>query len=155
MKLQITSLSLFRSALFFLAIIFAGTAAAAKSVNTTFFGNLAIKGYDPVAYFIDGKAVKGSKSHSIEWNGAKWRFSSAENLEKFQQEPEKYAPQYGGYCAWAVSQNKTADIDPDQFAIVEGKLYLNYNAKIQKRWLQQQQHFIDEADKFWPELVEE
>jgi YHS domain-containing protein len=106
----------------------------AKPVNTTLLGT-AIKGYDPVAYFVSGKPAKGDSKFSHEWNGATWRFSSDENREKFKQSPEKYAPQFGGYCAWAVSQNYTANSDPENaWKIVDGKLYLNYDRKVQQKW---------------------
>jgi len=126
---------------------------AIDPINTTFFGNLAIAGYDPVAYFTDGKPVKGKKEHTLEWNGARWRFASGEHLQLFRESPEQYAPQYGGYCAWAVSQGDTADIDPEQWQIVDGKLYLNYNREIQERWQQDIEGHIAAADRHWPELL--
>ena len=128
-------------------------ALAADPINTTYFGNLAIEGYDTVAYFKDGQAVKGSKDFEYEWMGATWRFSSAENLANFTADPEQYAPQYGGYCAYAVSQNSTAGIDPRQFTVHEGKLYLNYNKKIQTRWLGDRDNFIDAANRNWPGVL--
>ena len=131
------------------------TAGAVEPVNKTFLGSLAVKGYDTVAYFTDGKPVKGQKSISHEWQGAVWRFASAENRDRFAADPEKYAPQYGGYCAWAVSQGSTAGIDPAAFEIVDGKLYLNYNAKIQKRWQQDIPKYIRDADANWPKLLDE
>ena len=86
-------------------------------------------------------------------DGAKWRFSSAENLTLFQENPEKYAPQYGGYCAYAVSQNTDADIEPAQFTVHGGKLYLNYNESINKKWLGNRDQYIIDADKYWPGLI--
>lgn len=135
------------------ATTFSANLWAADEINTTFFGNLAIEGYDPVAYFTENKAVAGSKDHEFVWKDAKWRFSSAENLSLFKADPQKYAPQYGGYCAYAVAQNDTAGIDPDQFTIVDGKLYLNYNAKIQASWLEQRDTYIEAADKNWPDVL--
>lgn len=126
---------------------------AVDPVNTTRFGGLAVEGYDTVAYFTEQKPVKGSKEHSYEWMDTTWRFSSAANLEKFKANPEQYAPQYGGYCAWAVSQNSTANIDPKAWKIVDGKLYLNYNAKIQKKWEKDIPGFIKLADTNWPKLL--
>lgn len=134
--------------------VFAASSSAADPINTSFFGNIAIQGYDPVAYFQQNQAVKGSKKHQHEWQGAKWNFSSAANRDIFAANPEKYAPQYGGYCAYAVSHNSTAGIDPDQFTILDGKLYLNYNAKIQKKWQQDRESYIEQADKNWPKLLE-
>src|SRR5512135_2769630 len=90
-------------------------------------GGVAIRGYDPVAYFTESKPVEGSKQFTFEWQGATWRFASAANRDLFAKTPEKYAPQYGGYCAYAVSQGHTATIDPQRWRIVDGKLYLNYS----------------------------
>ncbi len=129
-------------------------ASGADPINSSFFGNIAIEGYDPVAYFQQDQAVEGSKKYQHEWQGAKWNFSSAENRDLFATNPEKYAPQYGGYCAYAVSQNTTAGIDPDQFTILDGKLYLNYNADIQKKWQQDRDSYIEQADKNWPKVLE-
>jgi YHS domain-containing protein len=128
------------------------TARAEKPINTTLFG-VAIKGYDPVAYFTAAKPTKGSSDHTFEWNGAKWHFASAANKDLFAAAPEKYAPQYGGYCAWAVSNGYTAPIDPDAWRIVEGKLYLNYNAEVRTKWQQDVPGNIQKADKHWPEVL--
>ena len=138
-----------------LGLVVASSAVAVEPVNKTFFGGVAIDGYDPVAYFEQGEPVEGSRSHTHEWQGATWRFANAENRDRFAAEPEKYAPQYGGYCAWAVSQGKTAGIDPDAWKIVDGKLYLNYNAKIQKRWEGDIPGNIAAADSNWPTLLDD
>ena len=135
------------------ALVLSTSAMAADPINTTFFGKLAVEGYDTVAYFTENQAIEGDKKFEHEWMNAKWRFSSAENLEAFKADPEAYAPQYGGYCAWAVSQNKIAEIDPTQFTVHEGKLYLNYNKKIQKRWLGDRDNFIAAADQNWPSVL--
>lgn len=127
--------------------------AAKDPIFTPRFNNNAIRGYDVVAYFTVGQPTKGAKEFSHEWMGANWHFSSAEHLELFMTEPEKYAPQYGGYCAWAMSQNKLAPIDPKQWSIVNDKLYLNYNKKIQNKWLKDQAKFISDADKNWPSVL--
>ena len=144
---------------FALAAGFGPAATPAEAAETdpvfTTRGNLAIRGYDPVAYFTDEKAVKGSRDFSHDWQGATWRFASAENRDLFAAEPTKYAPQYGGYCAWAVSRNYTAPTDPDAFTLVNGKLYLNYNAKVMKQWLEERDQNIDSADKNWPSVLEE
>lgn len=131
--------------------LFASVASAEK-LNTSLFGNLAVKGYDVVAYFTDNKAVKGDKKLQIEWQGANWRFSSQANLEAFKANPEQYAPQYGGYCAYAVSQGYTAGIDPEAFAVVDGKLYLNYSHSIAEKWQADRDNYILLADKNWPEV---
>lgn len=127
---------------------------AADLINTSFFGNVAIEGYDSVAYFQQNTAVKGDPAFQHDWQGANWHFSSAENKALFVADPEKYAPQYGGYCAYAISQNTTAGIDPSQFTIVNDKLFLNYNAKIQKKWLADRDAYIIAANKNWPDVVE-
>ena len=127
---------------------------AADPINTGFFGNTAIKGYDPVAYFTESKAVKGDSDFEYEWMDADWRFSSQKNLDLFKTNPEKYAPQYGGYCAYAVSQNDTAGIDPDQFTVLNGKLYLNYNKSINTKWSKDRDQYIVDADKHWPGLAD-
>jgi len=130
-----------------------GQAFAIDAIHTNFFGS-AIDGYDPVAYFTDKKPVKGSNSISHEWNGAKWYFSSAENKEKFIAEPEKFAPQYGGYCAWAVSQGYSAPTDATAWKVVDGKLYLNYNKDVQATWSKDIPGHIKSADKNWPTVKE-
>lgn len=131
------------------------TAWAIDPVFTTWYNNLAIRGYDPVAYFTENKPIEGKESYEYNWHGATWRFASKSNLEMFKTEPEKYSPQYGGYCAYAVANNSTASIDPTQFSIVDGKLYLNYNKKIQQKWLEKQPQYIKQADQNWPNLLDE
>ena len=111
---------------------------------------VAISGYDTVAYFTKSDSVKGEKQFSTEWNGSTWRFSSSENLEKFKADPEKYAPQYGGYCAWGLgAKGELFPIDPDVWRIVDGKLYLNYDSSIQRKWLKDVPGFIQKADNNW------
>ncbi|MEQ8604525.1 MAG: YHS domain-containing (seleno)protein [Marivibrio sp.] len=129
--------------------------AAADQVNQTLLGGVAIDGYDPVAYFTQGAPVEGSSAHAFDWNGAEWRFASADHLEMFKADPEKYAPAYGGYCAWAVSQGYTASIDPEAWKIVDGSLYLNYNREIQKRWETDISGFIEAANANWPKIKSE
>ncbi|MDJ0510317.1 MAG: YHS domain-containing (seleno)protein [Crocosphaera sp.] len=126
-----------------------------NSTKTIFFEQqgVAIKGTDPVAYFVDGQAVKGNSEFSHQWAGTTWWFKSAEHRDLFVKEPEKYAPQYGGFCAWAVSNNYTAPIDPEAWKIVDGKLYLNYDANIQKRWNKNIPNNIVKADANWPKLA--
>lgn len=146
-----------RRLIFLLAIlgIAAPSASAVDPVNTTFFGNLAVDGYDPVAYFTDKKPVKGNKKFEYKWMDANWRFVSQAHLDQFRKDPEKYAPQYGGYCAWAVSQGYTAEIDPDAWKIVDGKLYLNYDKDVQEKWEKDVPGFIEKANKSWPEILKE
>ncbi len=130
----------------------AGTAAAVDPVFSTYLGG-AIRGYDPVAYFTDGKPVKGKRAHRLEWKGATWSFASAKNKELFEADTEKYAPRYGGYCAWAVSQGYTASIDPDAWTIVDGALYLNYSLGVRAQWSQNIPDNIAKGNVNWPKLL--
>ena len=130
-------------------------AAADKDPVFATRGNLAIRGYDPVAYFTEGKAVKGDKDFTLGWQGADWRFASDENRALFAADPEKYAPRYGGYCAWAVSRNYTASTDPDAFTIVGDKLYLNYSKRVMNQWLEDRDANIESADGNWPAVLKE
>lgn len=120
-------------------------------VNTDERG-LALKGYDAVAYFVEGKPVPGSAEFEHDWNGATWRFVSAANRDRFAEQPEAYAPQFGGYCAWAVSRNYTADVDPEAFDVVNGKLYVNYSKLVQLRWKAGRAENIRRAERNWPKL---
>ena len=113
----------------------------------------ALRGTDPVAYFTDGRPVEGSRRFTHEWQGATWRFASAQNRDSFAADPERYAPQYGGYCAWAVSQGYTASTDPEAWRIVDGKLYLNYSKSVQRRWEKDIPGNIAKADRNWPGLL--
>ncbi len=112
----------------------------------------AINGYDPVAYFTQEKPVKGDTTHKYNWDWAEWRFSSAENLATFAGNPEKYAPKYGGYCAYAVSRGYTAPTDPEAWSVVDGALYLNYSKGVRSRWQSDQAANIVVGDKNWPGL---
>jgi len=116
----------------------------------------AIKGADTVAYFSlepGADAVFGVDEFSHEWNGATWLFSSEENLQLFKADPEKYAPQYGGYCAFAVSHNFTKPTDPNAWKIVDDKLYLNLSKGVQKKWLKDVPGNIARADNNWPNVL--
>ena len=113
----------------------------------------AIDGTDPISYFTEGRPVAGDANITHDWNGATWRFTSAGNRDRFAASPEKYAPQYGGYCAWAVSQGYTASTDPDAWSIVDGKLYLNYSKSVQKNWEDDVPGHIASANKNWPSVL--
>lgn len=129
---------------------------AGDAIYTGTFSNKALSGYDPVAYFTEGKPVKGNKEHTLNYLGADWYFNSAENKALFEADPDAYAPQYGGFCAWAVSaKNSRAPGDPERWKIVDGKLYLNYNTTVQNRWLEDVSGHISQADKNWPVLLED
>lgn len=113
---------------------------------------IAIKGYDPVAYFTVSAPTQGVAQFTAVHDGATFRFASAENKALFDKEPAKYAPQYGGYCAFAAAKGSKAEIDPTQWKVVEGKLYLNYNAAVSKTWSSDIPGFIKTADANWPTL---
>ena len=149
MKLGSTAL-----AVFFGVLALGSPLLAVEPVATT-RGNLAVKGYDPVAYFERSEAVKGDKRFSHEWNGAVWRFASAENRDLFAASPGKYAPQYGGYCAFAVSKGHTASSDPEAWMVYEGKLYLNYSKSVREKWRADLQANIAAANENWPKILAE
>lgn len=114
----------------------------------------AIKGYDPVAYFVKGEAVKGKEAYTFTWKEADWYFNTQENLDAFKANPEKYAPQFGGFCAYGVSKGALYKIDPDAWKIVSGKLYLNYSKGIQKKWEADESTFIEKAEENWPTVID-
>jgi YHS domain-containing protein len=145
---------LFFAPFFAIVVLLAAPAMAEDPVYTGTLSDLAVSGYDPVAYFTEGKPVEGSSDFEYEWNGATWRFANAKNLETFKADPAAYAPQYGGYCAWAVSQGYTASSDPDAWKIVDNKLYLNYSKDVQKKWEKDVPGNITKADKNWPKVIE-
>ncbi|AQM18713.1 MULTISPECIES: YHS domain-containing (seleno)protein [Vibrio] len=138
-----------------LLLLFVSSVSLAEDeIYTSFLSNKALSGYDTVAYFTKGEPVKGSSDFSTLYKNAQWYFSSKENLELFLNNPNQYAPQYGGYCAWAVSEkNDFAPGDPNQWAIVDDKLYLNYDKKIKTLWDANQAVHIQQADKNWPNLI--
>ena len=136
----------------FLGVVFqVFPACAAKHINVSPQG-IAINGYDPVAYFTQSKALKGDPKYQTEWMGVKWYFAGAGDLEFFKSNPEKYAPQYGGNCAWAVSQGSLAHGNPIVWKIVDGKLYLNFNKPVQASWEKDAAGLIKKADANWPGL---
>jgi YHS domain-containing protein len=122
-------------------------------VYTGLVKGVAVGGYDPVAYFTENKPVEGKPEISLQHDGVTWRFASEANRDAFKAEPAKFAPQYGGYCAWAVAQGYTASGDPQFWKLVDGKLYLNYDASVQKKWEQDIPGFITKADKNWPTVL--
>jgi YHS domain-containing protein len=146
-------------------VSFVQPALAEEPVNTGYFGDVAIKGYDPVAYFTQHEALEGSPKYSYHWLGATWHFASSENRDLFVGDPAKYAPQYGGYCADGVSSGTvTTNVDPKAWRIIEGKLYISYDpgaaegfeknptklANSQKHWSEVEQTLVSEKlDKNW------
>lgn len=139
--------------LLFLVLVFATFGFGPKPVDPLNLDRdgLAVKGYDVVAYFTEGKPTEGNPAFEHKWQGATWRFASAETLEAFKANPEKYAPQYGGYCSWAVSKGKTASISPKAWTIVDGKLYLNHRLAYGK-FKRNTADAIQRADENWPNI---
>jgi YHS domain-containing protein len=115
----------------------------------------AIGGYDPVAYFTESKPVKGTAALKYNWQGADWHFASQQNLNAFKAAPQKYAPQYGGYCAYGTSQGYKAPTEPDAWTVVGDKLYLNYNKKVKETWSKDQVAYIKKADANWPTVAKQ
>ncbi|BDX02310.1 MAG: YHS domain-containing (seleno)protein [Marinomonas sp.] len=138
----------------FLTLFMSGFVVAQDEIYTGYFSNKALDGYDTVAYFTDNKPVEGKPDFVTTYKGADWYFVSQQHLDMFVAEPEKYAPQYGGYCAWAISaKNDFASADPKDWAVVDGKLYLNYNDDIKRKWDQNRALHIKQADENWPALI--
>lgn len=116
---------------------------------------LAIGGTDPVAYFTQGQPVQGSPDYQLEWRDATWQFVSAEHRDRFRADPEAYAPQYGGWCAWAAARGEAAATIPEAWKIVDGKLYLNFNRWFQWRWEANIPANIEAADEHWPNIFQQ
>lgn len=136
-------------------LLFAAAAWAEKSpVYTGLLSNTGAGGYDVVSYFEQQRAEPGSSDFTVQYQGATWRFNSAEHQARFEADPERYAPAYGGYCAWAVSQGYLAKGDPEYWTIVDDRLYLNFSQAIQDKWLKDTEDFIQQADRNWPGVLE-
>lgn len=138
--------------LLFVNPIAAESVAEVPAVHTKGKSNLAVGGYDPVAYFVEKKARKGNKMYHYEYMDASYRFVSEENLELFKKNPDAYLPQYGGYCAWAVANGYTYRASPKHWSIVDGKLYLNFNGKVKNMWSEDTELRIAQGDKNWPNV---
>lgn len=121
-------------------------------VNTTRSG-LAVSGYDVVAYRTEKRPVRGRTEFEYQWNGAIWRFSSAAHRDRFADDPARFAPQFGGYCAYAVSRGYTADVDPEAFTVIEDRLYLNYSRSVRRLWEQDVAGNIARGQKNWPGVL--
>lgn len=117
-------------------------------------GGVAVDGSDVVAYFTQGAPVAGDPAITHSWNGATWRFATEENRAAFAANPDAYAPQYGGYCAYAVSEGYTAATDPNAWTIVDGKLYLNYSRSVRALWSARRARRISDADANWPNVLQ-
>lgn len=126
---------------------------SAPDVYTVTKDKLAISGHDPVAYFVAGAPTKGLADISAVHQGVTWRFANEANKAAFLADPAKFAPQYGGYCAYAVSQGYTASADPNAWEIVDGKLYLNYSRSVAASWSKQARSYIKSGDGYWAKRV--
>lgn len=155
-----------RTLLLSLLLFFSGlgqSVVAAEKINTLekkgLFGyehnGTAIRGYDTVAYFTQARPVEGKDEFATQWSGATWKFASQEHLDLFTESPEKYAPQYGGYCAYGVATESLVKIEPDLWQILDGKLYLNYNRKINDKWKLDAPGYIAKADALFERLLAE
>ena len=131
----------------------ARAADAAPPINTLAGARVAIHGYDPVAYFVEGGPRQGRADFSAEHRGAVWRFSSVENRQRFLADPERYVPAFGGYCAYGVAQGYLVKIDPQAWAIVDGRLYLNYDTGVRTTWLKDVPGYNAAARANWQKLV--
>jgi YHS domain-containing protein len=131
-----------------------GAFARSTEIYTGLFSRLGAGGYDVVAYFNLGKAVPGNATFHAKYKGAIWHFASAEDKALFEKNPAAYVPQYGGYCAWAVSRGYTAPGDPEVWRIVNGKLYLNYDTDVQAKWEKNIPGFIAASDRNWPSVLD-
>lgn len=136
------------------ALAVASPALAQKAEVYSPWLGAAIRGTDPVAYFTEGRPVEGSRKFTHQWKGATWRFASAANRDAFAAAPEKYAPQYGGYCAYGVANGYTVSTAPEAWSIVEGKLYLNYSLDVRADWLKDVPGYIRKANGNWPKALE-
>lgn len=132
-----------------------GISLSARAQESPFFtdkAGLAISGYDPVAYFTQQQAIKGSELYRVEWGGVVWQFKDEANRNAFTSDPAKFIPQYGGYCAYGVSEDHKSPTDPEAWSVVEGKLYLNYSRKVRELWRKDPEGRIRKADKNWVNL---
>ena len=143
-----------QATLIFTVLVFFAVDSFAQKAEIFSIESKAIKGFDPVAFFIQHKAVKGMDSLTIQWKSANWYFATREDLEMFKNNPSEYEPQYGGYCAYGASQGYKASIKIDTWAIVQGKLYFNYSKKVKAVWEQKEDELIKKADKNW-ELIKD
>lgn len=142
-----------RSSVAILATVFIAGVGSKPIVNKD-SQDLAIKGYDVVAYATAGAATRGNPRFQYRYNDATWQFASAGHRDRFANAPRKYAPQFGGYCSWAVSRGYTADVDPESWKIVDGKLYLLYSKSVQRRWEQDVPGNIARARANWPSVLD-
>jgi len=134
----------------FFLMMTASILAQKSEIFTTADG--AIRGYDPVAYFKQAKPVKGEKKFSYSWRNANWYFANQQNLDLFKSNPEKFAPQYGGYCAYGTAAGHKAPTEPQTWTILDDKLYLNYNDEVKSMWDKDKPGYIKKANQNWPSI---
>lgn len=133
-----------------LAGLVLGTVINAQKTEVYAPDGLALNGYDVVAFFTKAQAIKGDPQYTQQWKDVSWQFSSKANLDSFAANPEKYAPQYGGYCAFGASRGYKAPTETDTWTIDNNKLYFNYNQQVKKAWDKDRPKLIAEADRKWP-----
>ena len=142
---------------FIIALFFIGLAplqahADSPEIYTRMRDNLAVSGYDTVSFF-SGKPQKGNEEITLEYKGARWNFATRANRDLFRTNPEAFAPAYGGYCAWAVAHDKLAKGSPKHWHVKDGRLFLNFNGRIQRKWDKKRDTFITKADEIWPDIL--
>lgn len=153
-NLMTLAVGLFAATAFAFVLSASNPARAAEApIYTGLVKGVAVGGYDPVAYFTESKPVRGDKAITLEHEGATWRFASEANRDVFRADPAKYAPQYGGYCAYAVAMGYTAKGDPNAWSIINGKLYLNFNQPTKATWEKDAAGYIAKAEKNWPGVL--
>lgn len=125
---------------------------AGDSIYTGEGNNVAINGYDPVAYFTQGEPMEGSPEYSTQWRGAEWHFANAEHLARFRENPEQYAPAYGGHCAFGAVQGKALASSPEYWTIEDGRLFLNLNEEVHGKWVAEKEENIEVGDRKWQQI---
>lgn len=143
-----------KSILASLLVLFVLAETAAQKSEIFEKNGMAIKGYDVVAFHTEAKATKGLENFTYRWKDANWLFANQANLDMFKEDPEKYAPQYGGYCAYGTADGHKAPTETDTWTVRDKKLYFNYNKKVQEIWNKDQAGYIKKADKNWVEIRE-
>jgi YHS domain-containing protein len=141
--------------LMLLVVFVSATTFAQTTKHINVKGKVAIQGYDPVAYFESNKAMEGKKEFTAEYNGATYQFSSENNKALFLKNPAQYEPQFGGFCAYGISEGHESPIQPEAFTIVDNKLYLNYNLKVKELWTKDQAERIEKAKVNWQKIIRE
>ncbi len=141
-----------KSPMAWLLMLFSSWGIAANGVVNTDDAGIAIHGYDPVAYFVRGEATPGEPAFGVEWSGATWLFDNVEYRQMFLDDPMRYAPRLGGFCAYAASHGQFADIDPRAWSIVNGRLYLNFSLRVREIWRPRADEFIADAEELWPTM---